>query len=140
MKVKSYLFSDHSVVSGKWGKTLQIDKIFRGKDGRLWLVNLGLGKVFQFDQESESLRFFEVPRYVEFSFVEDITGSLWFASVAQNMFRLMIDSLSFMVKTIPNSGFAQSGNMNRISEDMYGNLWLALSGGICKIRNPDLEF
>ena len=136
---RSYLFSDNSISSRKWGKLLLIDKIFRGKDGRLWLINLGLGQLFQFDQKDESLNYFAVPRYVEFSFIEDITGNLWFASVAQNMFRLIIDSLPFMTITIPNSGFADICNKKRISEDNDGNLWLALSEGICKIRNPDMS-
>ena len=136
---RSYLFSDESRLSRKWEKKLQIDKIFRGKDNKLWLINLGNGFVFQFDQLTENLKFFGVPRYVEFSFIQDITGNLWFASVAQNMFRLITDSLPFMISTVPNSRNIQAGNMTRITEDKHGNLWLALPGGVFKILNPDLN-
>ena len=135
----SYLISDSTEDFRKWGKELRIDKIFRGKDGKIWLINQGMGQLFQFDQKIESLNYFTVPRYVEFSFIEDVTGGLWFASVAQNTFRLAVDSLPYMVCPVPNSGFAEICNIRRISEDRDGNLWLALTGGIFKIRNPDLN-
>lgn len=134
---KSYIFSDQSLPSRKWGSKLPIEKILRCHDGNLWLVSLAGGLLFQFNSRTEYLGLFLVPRYVEFSFINDITGNFWFASVAQNLFRLIIDSLPYMAVTIPNSGFAQIGNMNRISEDSRGDIWLALTEGVYKIKNPD---
>lgn len=135
---KSYLFSDKPFVQG-WGNLLRIDKMFRNTDGTLWLIYIGAGFVFRFDPVKENLRYYQVPRWVEFDCIRDNTQNFWFASVAQSIFRLVADTLPFMTALIPNSDFVESGDKQRICQDENGDLWLALSGGVFKIRNPDMS-
>ncbi len=135
---KSYLFSDKPFVPG-WGNLLRIDKMFRNKDGSLWLIYIGAGFVLRFDPAKENLRYYQVPRWVEFDCIRDNTENFWFASVAQTIFRLVTDTLPFMTKLIPNSDFVHVGEKQRICQDENGDLWLALSGGVFKIRNPDMS-
>ncbi len=132
---KSYVFSDQSFTF-KWGTELRIDKIFRNHNGSLWLINIASGSVFRFDPVTEELSYYNVPRLIDFSCIQDKTGDFWFGAVGQNMFRLVTDSLPFMTRAIPNNDFADAGDKNRISQDERGDLWLALAEGVFKIRDP----
>lgn len=132
----SYFFSDPPLQVVKWGNDLRINKIFIDKEGKLWLIDLGSGSVFKFNPATENLSYYKVPRFVEFDCIRDNTGNFWFASVAQNMFRMLTDTLPFMTTVIPNSDFVEIADKSRMCQDMNGDLWLALSGGVFKIRDP----
>ncbi len=131
-----YLFSDASFQGVKWGHDLRINKIFNDWIGNLWLIDLVSGSVFKFDPATEGLSFYKVPRWVVLDCIRDNTGNFWFGAVAQNMFRLVTDTLPFMTAIIPNSDFAEIADKRRICQDENGDLWLALSGGVFKIRDP----
>lgn len=135
-EILSYYFSDSAFPDLKWGNDLQINKIFDDREERLWLINTGAGIAFKFEIATENLSLYQVPRYIDFDCIRDNTGNFWFASVGQNMFRMVTDPLPIMTAPIPNGDFTEAADKCRMCQDTDGNLWLALSGGIFKMRDP----
>jgi len=105
-----YLFAEDSSVYRYWRNTkYTIDEIFPGRNGSLWLINLFNGLAFQFYPQFEKLSLYNVPRYIVLNTLMDNTGSLWFGTVANNMYRLVTDSLPVMSARI-NSNFYPTTN------------------------------
>lgn len=138
-ETKDYSFADKPYFDRKWQQNLRIDKIFPEDDQSLWLLSLRNGYLFHFDPVTEKLSLFTNPRYICLDCIRDNTGNFWFGCAVQNNFRLQTDSLPFIERIIPNSGTLYSLRRTRIYEDENGSLWLALSGGVYRIKDSDIR-
>lgn len=123
-----YKFPDEFMAGSKKlkGTTMAIRKILPGNDGSLWLFVPGTGVLFHWLHEKEIIKSYNIPRYVDFNFIEDNAGCFWTGSIDSRVHRLVADSLPFVsIKAEYNPNILLF-RCPRIIEDNQGVIRLAL--------------
>ena len=138
-EITKYLIRSKFPLSRGWEDHPRITSIFHGKNGELWFVDYANGLLIKFCTETEKISFYLVPRYIVLDAIRDNTGSFWFGCVANNIFRLVSDSLPYMTRNIPNVTSVSYGNFQNMAEDSTGNMFFVFSTGLYTIKNPEVS-
>ena len=135
----SYLISSDHPGFRHWNENPQIDMILSGHNNTIWLINYANGLAFNFDPLSEKLLLYVTPVFVVFDAIRDNTGCLWFATVNNNIFRLVTGSFPLMGKKVNNETWAESGRNSALMTDDDGSVSLRISDGFFRIDHiaPD---
>lgn len=111
--------------------------VFVHPDGSIWMFNKWTGAIIRFDRVSEKASFYRIPFYIEFRCIMDPEGSLWVASIRNNIFRLSTGLKAYETIYIPNGSFAGVLSGRKVAYDNKGNIWTRLSEGVFKIQIKD---
>jgi signal transduction histidine kinase/DNA-binding response OmpR family regulator/streptogramin lyase len=134
----NYWISDEYISNREWGSNLDIQKIFPGESGTLWMISMNNGLMFHFIPETEKLSVYPVPRYIDFTCIKDNTGSFWIGSIVGYIHRLVTDSLPFFSIKVQHKENIAIMRRSMILEDKNGMIRAALSSGIWQFRNTDI--
>ncbi len=116
----------------------EINDVFMDEGGNLWFICLGPGAVFRFNPLTEKLFLYLVPRYITFQYFREHTGALWFGCVADNLFRLIPDSVFYITAKVPNRAYPGLQHEMKILEDKNKTLWMSFNGNIYYLKNSGL--
>jgi signal transduction histidine kinase/CheY-like chemotaxis protein/ligand-binding sensor domain-containing protein/AraC-like DNA-binding protein len=136
-ETSSFLFSDEHG-KRKWDNNLVIHKILTGDNGDLWLISMDRGLVFRFAIDSEKLTIYGVPRFIDFAFIKDFSGSFWIGSISPAIHRLVTDSLQFFQVKVAYNSTPNIQPRFRIAEDNKENVWLGMENGLFHFNTGDL--
>ena len=112
---------------------MKIRKILPGSGNSIWLFVPARGVLFRFDPGHEIIKSYNIPRYINFSFVKDNTGCFWIGSIDSRIHRLVPDSLGFVSIRVEHKAGADLVKRPRITEDDKGIIRLALNKGIWQL-------
>jgi len=123
-----YIISSTNPRLNDWN--LEINHAFQDDSGNIWFISLAPGAVFRFDPESEKLSLYMTPRYITFQCIRERSGALWFACVADNLFRMETDPKPFSTLPIDNKAGLVLLRVMKIIEDRNSTTWLLLNNRI----------
>ncbi len=115
---------------------LFIDEALQNDDGTVWFLNKLAGLLFRFDPASEKLSLYRVPNFYVFQCVMDKTGSLWFACVRNNIFRLVTGQIPYLRIPVNNSSHVAQIHRGAFLEDDQKQVYfLFLQGMYTSVKN-----
>ncbi len=101
-----------------------ISQVFEHSDGTIWFLSKTWGSMYSFEPDKELLSVYRVPNFVIFKCVMDRTESFWFASIRNNMFRLVCGNTPYTYINITNQSEVDPLHKMRIFMDHGNNIWL----------------
>lgn len=120
------------------GHSMQFQQAMQDCNGKIWFLQVQ-GLLFRFNPADEKLTLYPVPNWNVFHWIKDKNNSFWFGCANGNTWRLVMNSLPFQSEYVPNMFNVSVVNNPRIVQNETGDLWLALSTGIYKVRKFDTE-
>jgi signal transduction histidine kinase/DNA-binding response OmpR family regulator/ligand-binding sensor domain-containing protein len=102
-----------------------ISRVFELSDGSIWFLDKAWGSMYRFEPGEEKLCVYRVPNYMVFQCAIDRTEAFWFATIRNNLFRLVLGNMPYTWINITNQSEVDPVHKKRIYMDHENNIWLA---------------
>ena len=138
--VKKYIFLyKHRSVYESPGSDVWIDFSYQSSDGTIWFFNRMAGLMFRLNPLSEKLSLYRTPNFVVYQCIMDKTESFWFASIRNNISRLVTNNIPYVSVLVTNTARVDPIHKRNIFEDENGKVWFMFNLGIKVCNNFDIS-